>query len=184
MFEAPVGGIADAANILMIGFEDGTLHVSIYDLFEVGTLKIPASRGSSSCKPIAYSYSPFSTTHAILTTQADELQVVPLDLRLIHDAGRYMSLLASRSTQLQHLLRYLRQVQQQIYSDFNSSQSLPSRFIDVIEDDLKDRHDCTFEQAAYHLILTGNCFPELKEWLVDQVGERVSGRQQSGPLTG
>ena len=91
----------------------------------------------------------------------------------ISRAGRYLSALASKATQLQNILRYLRQVQKQLHGDFKASQDLPKRFIGNMEDDLRANSDCTWEQAAYHLVVTGDCYPEVKEWLVDQVGERV-----------
>lgn len=134
-------------------------------------------RGYQGCKPLLHSSHPYSTTHSLLvscTTESDEeLQFVPLDLRLVSTAGRYLSLLASKSTQLHNVLRYIRQVQRQMYSDFKASQDLPSRFMANIEETLGELSDCNWTQAAYHLVVTGNCHPEVKEWLVDQLGERV-----------
>ena len=99
--------------------------------------------------------------------------MVPLDLRLLSNAGRYLSLLAAKSTQLHNVLRYINQVQRQMYSDFKASQDLPRRFIANVEEALVEQSDCTWMQAAYHLVVTGNCHSEVKEWLVDQLGERV-----------
>ena len=101
------------------------------------------------------------------------LQIVPLDLRLLSNAGRHLSLLASKSTQLHNVLRYIQQVQRQMYNEFKASQDLPSRFIANIEDTLQEQAGCNWMQAAYHLVVTGNCYPGVKEWLVDQLGERV-----------
>ena len=103
----------------------------------------------------------------------EELHIIPLDLRLLSNAGRYLSLLASKSTQLHNVLRYIHQVQRQMYNDFKASQDLPKKFIANIEESLKEQEDCNWVQAAYHLLVTGNCSPEVKEWLVDQLGERV-----------
>ena len=103
----------------------------------------------------------------------EELHIVPLDLRLLSNAGRYLSLLASKSTQLHNVLRYVHQVQRQMYNDFKASQDLPNRFMANIEGSLQEQADCNWKQAAYHLVVTGNCYSGVKEWLVDQVGERV-----------
>lgn len=103
----------------------------------------------------------------------EELHIVPLDLRLLSNAGRYLSLLASKSTKLHNVLRYMHQVQREMYHDFKASQDLPSKFIANIEESLQEHVDCNWKQAAYHLVVTGNCYPEVKEWLVDQLGERV-----------
>ena len=174
IFQTPTTSSTDSAALRIVGFEDGTVHLSSYDFFEIGTFNmVPASRATDVCKPIIHCSHPFSTTHTVLVSIGDDLRVVPIDLRLISRAGRYLSSLASKATQLQNILRYLRQVQKQLHGDFKASQDLPKRFIGNIEDDLRANSDCTWEQAAYHLVVTGNCHSEVKEWLVDQLGERV-----------
>lgn len=107
------------------------------------------------------------------------MYVVPLDLRLVSNAGRYLSLLASKSTQMQSILQYLRQVQGEMYCEFKVAQDLPRKFIRSIEETLKEKCDCTWTHAAYHLVVTGNCLPQVKEWLVDELGERVNGATYS-----
>ena len=179
MFQPLTIGFTDSADILVVGFEDGTVHLSIYDFFEIGSFNLhQAFRGLQGCKPILHCSHPYTTTHPMLVStpagDQEELHVVPLDLRLLSNAGRNLSLLASKSTQLHNVLRYVHQVQQLMYNDFKTSQDLPSKFIANIEESLQERRDCNWMQAAYHLAVTGNCYPEVKEWLVDQLGERVS----------
>ncbi|KAI4174012.1 MAG: hypothetical protein LQ343_002575 [Gyalolechia ehrenbergii] len=114
-----------------------------------------------------------STTHALLVSNGlEELHVVPFDLRPISSAGRYLSLLASKVTELHNLLGYLHQVQEHISSEIRTSQDLPSRFMRNIDETLREKSDCTWVQAAYHLVVTGQCCPEAKEWLVNELGER------------
>ena len=178
LFQPLTTGSTDSADILVVGFEDGTVHLSIYDFFEIGSFNLrQASRGFQDCRPILHCSHPYSTTHSMLVSTRvgahEELVIVPLDLRLISNAGRYLSLLASKSTQLHNVLRYIHQVQRQMHSDFKASQDLPRRFIANIEESLYEKADCNWMQAAYHLVVTGNCHPEVKEWLVDQLGERV-----------
>ena len=178
MFQPLNADSTDSADILLVGFEDGTIHLSIYDFFEIGSFNLrQASRGFRHCKPLLHCSHPFSTTHSLLVANSEEdnedLYVVPLDLRLISSTGRYLSLLASKSTQMHNVLRYIRHVQKQMYSDFKASQELPNRFIESIEDTLRDQSDCNWMQAAYHLVATGHCLPGVKEWLVEQLGERV-----------
>ena len=173
LFEPASNGTVDAADILVIGYEDGTVHLSIYDLFEIGTFCIGRDASRVQPRPLLHSSHPFSTTHCLLASLDRDLCLVPFDLRLIHDAGRHLSSVASKSTQIRHILRYLRQAQQQIRGEFKASQILPQRFIALIDEDLKKNHDCNWEQAAYHLVATGNCLPAMKEWLVDQLSERV-----------
>lgn len=178
MFHQQKPGSTDTADVLIVGFEDGTIHLSIYDFFEIGSFNLQqASRGLKDCKVLLHCSHPLITTHSLLVKSVGEgreqTYVVPLDLRLIANRGTYLSLLASKSTHLHNVLRYIRQVQGQMYSDFKASQDLPRRFIANIEETLREKFDCDWLQAAYHLVVTGHCYPEVKEWLVDQLGERV-----------
>lgn len=42
-----------------------------------------------------------------------------------------------------------------------------------INEDLEEKCHSDFVTAAYHLLATGDCSETLREFLVDQVGERV-----------
>ncbi|KAL9064521.1 MAG: hypothetical protein Q9161_008828 [Pseudevernia consocians] len=189
LFQPLTIGFTDSADILVVGFEDGTVHLSIYDFFEIGSFNLhQAFRGLQGCKPILHCSHPYTTTHPMLVStpagDQEELHIVPLDLRLLSNAGRNLSLLASKSTQLHNVLRYVHQVQQLMCNDFKTSQDLPSKFIANIEESLQERRDCNWMQAAYHLVVTGNCYPEVKEWLVDQLGERGHKRWEKAATTG
>ena len=169
----------NSADVLLVGFEDGTIHLSIYDFFEIGTFKLLHSLDpAAKCKPLMHCFHPLSTTQSLLVFKLQDgdngLNLIPLDLRLLSNAGNHLSTLASKSTQLRNLLRYIRQVQAQIYGDYKAAQDLPSRFIANIEEPLIEQGEWTWIQAAYHLVVTGNCPNTIKEWLVDQLGERVS----------
>ena len=175
----------DSADVLLVGHEDGKMHLSIYDFFEIGTFDAQQiSPDLQSSKPLLHSSHPFCSSHAVIFSvirylgepirqNEGELFFVPFDLRLIPETGRYLSLLASKSTQLQNVLRYIRETQIQMYNEFKSSQELPHKFIRNIEDMLRQNNEPNFMNATYHLVVTGNCYPSMKEWLVDELGERV-----------
>lgn len=164
--------------MLVVGFEDGTIHLSIFDFFEIGSFNLRlANPDLTEIRPLLHCCHPFYSTHLLLvsTTRGDRegLCVVPLDLRLISSSGRHLAMLASKSTQLHNVLRYISQVQTQMYNEFQASQDLPGKFIRNIEETLQEKCNCGWIQAAYHLVVTGNCYPQVKEWLVDELGERV-----------
>ncbi|KAL8822002.1 MAG: hypothetical protein Q9223_000082 [Gallowayella weberi] len=145
--------------------------------FSVGTFRLAdAGPELSNSQPLLHSSHPLSTTHALLCSNTSnrihKIQLVPFDLRLISVAGRELSLLASKITELHNLHRYLSQVQEQISTEIRASQELPNRFMRNINETLLEKSDCTWVQAAYHLVVTGHCYPEVKEWLVDELGER------------
>ena len=82
--------------------------------------------------------------------------------------------MASKSTQLQNVLRYIGQVQRLLTAEWKAAQDLPSKFLRNINETLAKECHCDFINAAYHLVVTGDCFVPMKEWLVEELSERVS----------
>ena len=160
------------ADALVVAFEDGTLHLSTYDFFEIGSFNLGKRYGVQQ----HFSH-PYSSTHGVLVSDrvpgGARLSLILLDLQLIPDTGRYLSLMASKSTQLQNILRYMTDTQTQMSSEFNSSQDLPGKFMRNIEETLRERNEGSFISVMYHLVATGDCYPSVKEWLVDELGDRV-----------
>lgn len=179
LFQAMEKGSNDNADVLVTGYADGTLHLSVHDFFDIGNFSTQHDAHLPvDSKVIRHASHPYSTTHALLVSTligaVQRLQFLPLDLRLVSSAGRYLSLLTSKSTQLHNILRYVGQVQKQVYADFKSSQDLPRRFIANLDEALAESHDCTWTQAAFHLLATGHCFGPVREWLSQDIGERVN----------
>lgn len=178
MFHAANQAADDSVDVLLTGFDNGTLHVSIYDCFEIGSFNLEqAAAVLKGCEPLLHASHPYISTHTLFActdgSPERDLYFIPLDLRFISNSGQYLSLLASRSTQLQHLLRYIRQVQNQMVNEWRSAQDLPSKFIRNINETLDEECQCDWVHAAYHLIVTGNCFTPVKEWLTNELTERV-----------
>ncbi len=172
-------------DVLAIGSNDGHLHLSIYDSFVIGTFELgEASASLRGCKPVGYQSHPGCSTHALLVEGHGCLSFVPVDLRFLLSPGEFLSLLATKSTQLQSLLRYIDQVQLLIQTEWKTSQELPQKFIRSIQGDLVENYQCSFVHAAYHLATTGHCLPEVKEWLVDILSERVWPRSMLVKRTG
>lgn len=172
---------SDAVDVLFVGLNDGRAHLRIFDCFEIGNFSVMSNKTPSSThvETLAHSSHPMSSTHAIVVSEKAEgipnstLKVMSLDLRFITKSGRYLSLLAFKITQLQNLLRYIHQTQRQIALEWKNVYELPARFMRSIADELQEKCHCDFVTALYHLVVTGNCFPPVKDFLVDIVGERV-----------
>lgn len=170
---------SDSVDVLSVGFDDGTVHLRIFNCFEIGSFPVSSSPGvPDSCRILRHASHPLGSTHALLASPANgnsrgPLDLVTMDLRFITKSGRYLSLLASKTTQLQNLLRYIGQVQRQIELEWKNAQELPARFLRSVNEDLQEKCQCDFITAIYHLVVTGHCFDPMKEFLVDIVGERV-----------
>ena len=165
-------------DVLILCFEDGSVHLSIYDLFEIGKFSLRQSLDlADNCRAIMHCFHRNCTTHTLVVHSShgnrQSLSLLAFDMRLLSQAGSYLSSLASTSSQMRNLLRYIHQVQVQILGDFKAAFELPGRFMANVEETLHETGDWTWSQAAYHLIVTGHCPEAIKEWLVDQLGERV-----------
>lgn len=179
LFNSKSEEFKESADVLVVGFADGTAHISVYDFFKIGVFQWkPASRYSQNDHVLFHSSHPYSSTHALLVSSTlrsrQELYFLPLDLRLIPETGRYLSLLASKTTQLLNVLRYIQEVQTHIYSEYKTSQDLPGKFMRNVDEALQEKCHCSWVHAAYHLAVTGHCYPPVKQWLVEELGERVS----------
>jgi len=57
--------------------------------------------------------------------------------------------------------------------EWKATRDLPSRFIRNINETLGEKNNRDIVQALYHSVATGHTFPEVREWLVDELSERV-----------
>ncbi|KAK2873517.1 hypothetical protein FQN49_002295 [Arthroderma sp. PD_2] len=183
IFHSPVKNPGDSVDVLLAGLDDGSLHMRIFESFEIGSIDVSNSlngsendssnkNGSGRYKALLHASHPMSSTHALLFQNDAGMKLLNLDLRFITKAGRYLPLLASKVTQLQNLLRYIKQVQTQIHLEWKNARELPIRYLRNITEELQKHCNCDFVTATYHLIVTGDCFAPLKEFLVDIIGDR------------
>ncbi|KAI0147258.1 anaphase-promoting complex, cyclosome, subunit 4-domain-containing protein [Xylariaceae sp. FL1272] len=182
----------DKVDVMMVGTDDGRVHVSIYDSFVIGsfTYSLPERPTAIQLYKSA-SHLDVSTHMLVFRPCAEEkpktLYLVPLDLTFIHSSPENLSLLASKTTTLQKLLRYVKQVQIHMLHEWHSTRELPNKFINSINETLRETGtygDMTIGQALYHSVVTGHTFPEVKEWLVDQLAERGHKRWDKAVVTG
>ena len=183
----------DCVDVLLTGFRGGQVHLRIFDCFEIGPilLDVPLDTPKVSKRKdreiLCHSSHPLTSTHLLLARTGDgDLDVLSLDLNFIPlTAPHYLPTLAAKATQLQNLLRYLTQVHTQLAFEVKSAFDLPSKHLRNVNDTLAEHVSGTnFTTAAYHLVVTGECIPELKEWLVDEVGERGLKRWEKSVMVG
>ena len=172
----------NAVDVMVVGTKEGNLHISIYDSFVVGSFKSPVIMGASAAQLIRHASHKQYSTHSLLLKSPDpqgRLFLVPMDLRFVSASSEYLSLLASRSSALQNLLRYIHEVQKLMASEWKLTQDLPGKFLRNINETLTEKDNRDIVQALYHSVATGHTFPDVREWLVDELTERVSVRPSS-----
>lgn len=165
-----------SADIMMVGTDDGRLFMSIYDSFILGIFEPPIIDGRSQHHLAAQAACENSSTHSLLFEASlagrSCLYLVPMDLRFV-SSSRDLSLIASRSSVLHNLLRYISDVHQLMVAEFESTRDLPGKFLRNVNEDLQERENRNIVQALYHFVTTGHAFPIVKDWLVDELAERV-----------
>jgi anaphase-promoting complex subunit 4 len=185
VFHATSTGLSGAVDVLLTGLqeqgiEDGggqcAVHLEIFDSFEIGAVDVGSClpTRSSRARVRAMTSHPYLSTAFLVVEQADHsLHVIGLDLSFIPHTGRNLPLVARKVTQLGNLLRYVSQVQMQLSAEVKAAFDLPSRFLRNINESLAEADpDADFAFAAHHLAVTGDCEPRVREWLVDEVGDR------------
>ncbi|KAI1128554.1 anaphase-promoting complex, cyclosome, subunit 4-domain-containing protein [Nemania abortiva] len=186
---------SDKVDVMIVGTNDGQIHISIYDSFVIGSFhySLPPSVGNQTALQLCRSASHLElSTHTLVFKPSTEdktktLYLVPIDLTFIHSSPENLSLLASKTTTLQKLLRYINQVQYHMLHEWQSTRELPNRFLNSINETLKEAGtygEMKIGQAMYHSVVTGHTFPEIKEWLVDQLAERGHKRWDKAVVTG
>lgn len=159
---------------------DGSLHLSIYDSFVIGKFPCPVPATSAKCRLVRHASDPQVSTHALLLSpkpdEADRIFFVPMDLPFIWSSPINLSLLTSKLTTLQNLLRYLKQTQLHMQVEWKNARELPSRFLRGVSEDLENvpQGPRSIVPALFHTVVTGHAQEPVREWLVDSVAERVS----------
>ncbi|KAI0883552.1 anaphase-promoting complex, cyclosome, subunit 4-domain-containing protein [Annulohypoxylon maeteangense] len=186
---------SDKVDVMIVGTDDGRVHVSIYDSFIIGTFNyaLPQSSGRNTLLQLCHHAShPDLSTHILVfkpskDNKTSTVYLIPMDLTFIHSSPENLSLLASKTTTLQKLLRYVKQVQMHMIHEWQSTRELPTKFLNSINETLRESGnygEMTIGQALYHSVVTGHTFPDVREWLVDQLAERGHKRWDKAVVSG
>ena len=180
----------DLVDVLVSKVSSTTIHIRIFNSFEIGTIDVSRvlPKGLQLRRVVQIASHPLtSKLYVLLEAEADgpatepkqsagnglSLHLIETDLRFIPQTGYNLTLVATKATQLQNLLRYLIQISNQLSQEVRTAFDLPSRFLRNINESLAEEDSgASFTTAAYHLVVTGQCDGRFKEWLVEEVGER------------
>ncbi|KAF5017949.1 hypothetical protein F66182_10096 [Fusarium sp. NRRL 66182] len=190
LFQPPKPEEYDQVSVMIIGTSDGKLQLSIYDSFIIGSFQCPAISPSSDSQLILHASHPQVSTQALLvaekTEEPQEVHFVPIDLPFISSSPINLSLLASKLTTLQKLLRYLKQAQLHMQVEWRNTRELPTRFLGSIAGDLENLETGPRDivSALYHLAVTGHAYEPVREWLVESLAERGHKRWDKAVISG
>ncbi|KAL7784553.1 anaphase-promoting complex, cyclosome, subunit 4 domain-containing protein [Trichoderma ceciliae] len=195
LFRTPKRDTYDQVNVMIVGTSDGKLQLSIYDSFIIGTFPQPvldssAPGPSSTVHMIHHASHPQVSTHSLIYTEKQnepqELHLVPMDLPFLSFSPINLSLLSSKLTILQALLRYLKQISLHMQAEWKNARELPARFLRSVQGDLEEMNSGPREivSALFHTAITGHAYPPVKEWLIDSLAERGHKRWDKAVMSG
>ncbi|KAF7560005.1 hypothetical protein G7046_g4140 [Stylonectria norvegica] len=190
LFKPPKPEEYDQVNVMIVGTSDGNLQLNIYDSFIIGSFKCPAPNPSVASQLIQHASHPQISTHALLIAEKplnpEEVHLVPMDLPFISSSPINLSLLASKLTTLQKLLRYLDQTQLHMQVEWKNTRELPGRFLKGIVGDLEEMPSGPrgIVPALYHIVVTGHAPEPVREWLVESLAERGHKRWDKAVVSG
>jgi len=95
-----------------------------------------------------------------------------MDILFIQQFGQYLFQLASTSTRVQALLRYIKETVVALETEFKTMNDLAQRYVNIIDEDVK-KQGSEVSLEFFELLVTGVPSGILKEWLVDVLTERV-----------
>lgn len=187
---------ADQVDVMITGMVDGSMRLTIYDTFDVGLFRytLPSSAAEANeqgpLRLVRHGSHPAVSSHFLLLRASDDspetLYLVPMDLCFVYSSPINLSLLASKITILQKILRYIHQTQVHMASEWTSARDLPTRFLRNVSEDLAQSTEgpTSVIQALYHTVLTGHAHALVKDWLVDSVAERGHKRWDKAVTSG
>ncbi|KAL6861973.1 anaphase-promoting complex, cyclosome, subunit 4 domain-containing protein [Trichoderma novae-zelandiae] len=196
LFRSPKRDTYNQVNVMIVGTSDGKLQLSIYDSFIIGTFPQPSLADTSTSNPpstirlMHHASHPQVSTHALVfaekQNEPQELHLVPMDLPFLSFSPINLSLLSSKLTTLQSLLRYLKQISLHMQTEWKNARELPARFIRSVQSDLEEMEKGPRDivSALFHTAITGHAYPVIKEWLVDSLAERGHKRWDKAVVSG
>ncbi|KYK55848.1 hypothetical protein DCS_07813 [Drechmeria coniospora] len=178
LFPPPKRNEYDDVNVMVTGTSDGRLLLNIFDTFGVGIFQCPSANPPAIAQLICHASHPQVSTQALVLadkiSQPLELHLVPMDLPFIYSSPINLSLLFSKLTTLQTMLRYLRQTQMHMIVEWKNARELPSRFLRSVHESLENapKGPRGIVPALYHTVVTGHAHQSVREWLLDSLAER------------
>ena len=169
-------------DLLFLGGNGGTTRLILYDSLNIGSVEPASHSQNMTLKYLQHTSHPYSHSHMLLTEVQDaddpntppQIALMPLSLKFMEPGGNHLQIISSKTAQLERLLQYISECIFALGYHWKHGQDLPKRFMSFVNETLEEKKEATLVQNLYHLAITGNCPPTIKEWLVDELAERVS----------
>ncbi|CAI6082187.1 unnamed protein product [Clonostachys chloroleuca] len=191
LFQTPRHEDYDFVNVMIVGTDDGRIHLNICDSFAIGSFPCPSSSlAPYTSQLLKHTSNPQISTHTLLVAdklkKPSQVDLIPTDLPFLSSSPINLSFLTTKLTTMQKLLRYLKQTQLHMQTEWKNTRELPGKFLRSVEEDLKesDTGPRSIVPALYHTVVTGHAYEPVREWLVDSLAERGHKRWDKAVVSG
>jgi Anaphase-promoting complex, cyclosome, subunit 4 len=164
-----------ALNTLLLSNQEGAIRVIVYDSLSIGNISLPFAHPAQHIKHASH---PLAHCYVLLSQyEVDPGQfktvLLPISFRFLRFAGGNIHFIDSKTAQLELLVQYVGEALTAVEHHWKHAQDLPYRFQQSIRETLLEKEEPTLSQSLYQLAVTGHCSEILREWLTDQLTERV-----------
>jgi anaphase-promoting complex subunit 4 len=166
-----------ALNSFLLLDGSGAIRIIVYDSLSIGDIPLPL-KNTSNIQNVKHASHPMGHCHVVLSeynTSPNEYQaaLLPISFRFLKSAGKNIHFIDFKTAQLALLFQYVGESILAIEHHWKHAQDLPSRFQRNIKETLLEKEEPNLAQSLYQLAATGFCTEALKEWLTDELAERV-----------
>ncbi|TID17887.1 hypothetical protein E6O75_ATG10532 [Venturia nashicola] len=171
-------GTLNGLDALLLAQSDGTVRLVFYDSLSIGSISVPTNWDIQNLRFLKHASHPFSRSHMFLAqidteeASSPKTVLIPLSLRFMQSAGSHLYMIEHKTAQLETLVQYVNECLLAISHHWAHAKDLPGRFMENINETLTENQEPSLVQSLFHLAVTGDCPPTLKEWLVDILAER------------
>jgi anaphase-promoting complex subunit 4 len=167
-----------AVNTFLLTEPEGSLRVILYDALGIGNVPLGSSPPSARVRYLRHASHPMAHCHTLLSEislpgNSTQLALIPLAMRFLRFAGKNVHFIDFKTSQLEMLVLYVGECLQSIHHHWKNSRDLPSRFQQNIEETLEENKEPNLVQSLAQLAAMGYCTPAMKEWITDELGDRV-----------
>jgi anaphase-promoting complex subunit 4 len=161
-------------------WSDGIMSPSLFGVYHMGNSKV-------SSKGFVKNHCTHALTHmhSLLLMESDRQNTASdgekaylvhkfVNFNAIRGSRDYLNLSVFKTMKLEKLQAYILQCIISLRAAWNSGQDLPSKFLRNVGESLAESGSADIITGLYHLAVTGDCWPVVKEWLNSELAERGS----------
>ncbi|KAF3926994.1 hypothetical protein ABW20_dc0109664 [Dactylellina cionopaga] len=175
-------------DVLLMGTSKGSFAMNVFDSFVVGSMGLSSLIGENdryAYKITHHQATRSLKTHLLLTTSklqskyrvGREKRQGPtvlhaLDILFLSNYGPYLGRVTYTITKVQHLLRYVNETVLAMAAEWKAMETVETAYMRAQKEIVEASEDTAAGLEFFELLITGCASANMKEWLVDSLGEK------------